>query len=80
MKILVTGHVSHMTKQVIKQLHEAGHQVRLVASEHVQAMSPDAAWLINGLAALPLNEPGRGYGPLQMTLKELIPTAQYPVG
>lgn len=75
MKILVTGDVSHMTKQVIKQLREAGHQVRLVATDQVQAMSPGAAWLINGLTAISLNEPERGYGPLHMTLRELIPTA-----
>ena len=75
MKVLVTGNVSHMTKQVIKQLREAGHQVRLVATDQVQAMSPSAAWLINGLTAISLNEPERGYSPLHMTLRELIPTA-----
>ncbi|MBV7336404.1 hypothetical protein KFU94_50870 [Chloroflexi bacterium TSY] len=75
MNILVTGQLTYITKQVVKRLKDAGYQVRFSASEREDETAQNAAWIINGLRALSLNNPDSGYGPLSQVLQQLVPNA-----
>ena len=72
MNILVTGHITHLTKQAVKRLQDAGHRVQFAARGHDGAAAADAAWIIRGASALSLREPERGYNPLRQVLEELV--------
>lgn len=71
MNILVTGNLTHITKQFVRQLVENGHNVHYQATEGAPQPAPVAYdWLIQGLLATPQQQSGAQTG-LRTGFKQL---------